>query len=711
MKMGRQGLMRWLRYGRAWLEWRLSSFGGALDGPLDGEMVVGPIEVWGWSAGRRAAMRRVEMWLDGQPVGEATYGLERPDVALARPWQGRLDCGFRGRVEAGPGAHQLVVRVLDERGRQHEWISLVTVVPPAVLSVSPEYSYADWIRDTEPTEEVLTYQREAVMRLAYRPRFSLLTPVYNPPLPVLREMVASVQAQTYPDWELCLVDGASSEPGMAQFLEEAAASDARIRLTRLAENAGIVGNSNEALAMATGDFCVLLDHDDRIAPDALYEVALALNARPDLGFIYSDHDLLSEDGLKRHSPLFKPDFSPEIMLSANYLTHLSVIRRDLIEAVGGFAPGTDGAQDWDLFWRVLERLSPPQIGHIPKVLYHWRESASSTATDIYRKPAAPLNGLKAIEGHLHRTGQPSGRAFFQDSLIRVGWPLVSTPLVSIIVPTKDKPELITKCVRTVLERTSYPHFELLVVDTGSTDSAVASFYALLEAQPRVKLLHYSQPFNYSAVNNWASRQAAGEILVFLNNDTEVVASDWLEELVRWAQQPAVGAVGGQLLKPDGTLQHAGVIVGMGGFAGHVLAGHKPQDWTIFGSAGWYRDYTAVTAACMAMRREVFDELGGFDEAFELNGSDVDLCLKVRANGYRVVYNPFVRLYHLESATVGGRGVPTGDYTRSLARYEPLLRAGDPFFNPNLSYFYTRPTLRRPHEPAPLSVAQDFVNNQ
>ena len=554
--------------GRAYWSWWRQPLTGALDGPVQGATIAGSVEVYGWVVARRAAIRRVEVWLDEKLVGLAERGLERLDVTRSYPWLKQPNCGFSLKVEAEPGAYRLTVRAIDERGRQRDWQRHLIVA--ARPEVSTEYTYADWITDHEPTAGELAEQREKAEDLAYRPRFSLITPVYNPPLSVLEAMLASVQAQTYPDWELCLVDGDSTDPAVAALLERWATQDERVKVTRLSHNAGIVGNSNQALEQATGEWCGLLDHDDTLASNALYEVALLLNERPELDFIYSDHDLLSEDGQTRHSPLFKPDFSPEIMLSANYMTHLTVIRRSLIEKVGRFAPGTDGAQDWDLFWRVLEQTEAGRVAHIPKVLYHWRESATSTATDIYRKPTAPLNQLHAIENHLHRSGQPHSHAFFDEGLIRVSWPVVGQPLASIIVPTKDKPELIAACVRSVLSRTSYPHFELLIVDTGSTDPAVFDFYRSLEGQPRLKILHYTEPFNYSAVNNWAARQADGDILVFLNNDTEVIGSDWLEELVRWAQLPAIGAVGAQLLKPDGTLQHAGVIVGMGGWAGHGL---------------------------------------------------------------------------------------------------------------------------------------------
>jgi GT2 family glycosyltransferase len=301
--------------------------------------------------------------------------------------------------------------------------------------------------------------------------------------------------------------------------------------------------------------------------------------------------------------------------------------------------------------------------------------------------------LRVIETHLQRQGLEAQAFFDKSGFIRVSWPVVGAPKVSIIIPTKDKLELLRPCLQSILEKTQYPNYEVLVVDTGSTAPEVASYYQEMASEPRVKILRYDRAFNYSAVNNWATKRCDGAMLLFLNNDTEVIEADWLEEMVRWGQRPEVGLVGAKLLKPDGTIQHAGVIVGLGGYAGHIFAGLPEGSNTIFGYTEWYRDFSAVTAACMLVRRAVFEELGGFEEAFKLNGSDVDLGLRARAKGYRVVFNPFARLYHLESATHQGR-VPFADYRLSQERYRPLLESGDPYFNPNLAYDKATPSFRR-----------------
>jgi glycosyltransferase involved in cell wall biosynthesis len=551
------------------------------------------------------------------------------------------------------------------------------------------HPYYKWITENEPSANELDEQRQKAAELAYCPLISIIMPVYNPAPEVLAAAIASVQSQTYDRWELCVAD-ASTTGEVSKLLEEASHHDERIRVRFLAHNGGITANSNAALELARGEFCAFLDHDDTLAPSALFEVAQALNSNNRLDLIYSDLDLLSEDGGQRFDPLFKPDWSPEIILSANYLTHLTVIRTALIRELGSFAPGTEGAQDWDLFLRLVEKTE--QIHHIPKVLYHWRQSSGSTAGNIYNKPEVPQTQLRVIEAHLKRRGI-DGKAFFDKSgFIRVSWPIAGNPKVSIIIPTKDKLELLGPCLQSILDKTSYSNYEVLVVDTGSTSPEVASYYQELAAEPRVKILKYEWPFNYSAVNNWAAKQSEGELLLFLNNDTEVIGPDWLEEMVRWGQRPEVGLVGAKLLKPDGAIQHAGVIVGLGGYAGHIFAGMPEGCNTIFGYTEWYRDFSAVTAACMLVRRALFEELGGFEEAFKLNGSDVDLGLRARAKGYRVIFNPFARLYHLESATHQGQ-VPFSDYRLSQERYRPLLESGDPYFNPNLSYNKAVPSFK------------------
>lgn len=690
------------------------SWSGNLDVPASGEVITEALNVSGWVVSQQAPITRVEVYLDNVLLGEAKYGLERHDVFALRPWQTILKCGFNGQFKLSsgqfePGPKILKIKAVNAKGQYQEFersLDLVVLVLSPDEATSKSLTYEDWIAQHEPSAQELGQQGEQSDLLTYKPLISIITPVYNPSLTVLEAMLNSVSAQTYPYWELCLVDGGSTDPRVIGMLEQIAAKDSRIRLKLAGQNLGIIGNSLEAVKLAGGEFYITLDHDDVLAPNALYEVALALNANPKLDFIYSDHDLLSEDGSRRFDPLFKPDWSPEVLLSANYLLHLTMIRATLFHEVGGFQSDLEGVQDLDLFFRVTEKTE--HIHHIPRILYHWRESAGSTATSIYNKPQTPQNQLKAVEAHLRRLGMNEATAFFDVSgFLRVNWPVKGAPRVSIIVPTKNKPELIRACVTTLLEKTAYSNYELVIVDTGSIDPEVFEFYQTLSQDERVAILFNQDPFNYSAVNNWAVERCHGEFLVFLNNDTEIIKGDWLAELLIWAQRPEIGVVGAKLLKFDNTIQHAGVIVGLGGFANHIFAGLTEGVNTIFGRTEWYRNYSAVTAACMMVRREVFEEVGGFDETFVLNGSDVSLCLEIGRAGYRVIYNPFARLYHLESATHQGRNVPT-DYFLSREGYLPLLRSGDPFFSPNLSYYSLIPAFKPEGEKEPLETVDALL---
>ncbi len=567
-------------------------------------------------------------------------------------------------------------------------------------------TYKRWIDQNEPDSAELIQQTNRAAKFAYTPLISILVPVYNPPLPVLEQALTSAMAQTYPFWELCLVDGASSSPGVRDLLIHFSELDQRIHLKLLDENLGISGNSNHALAMAQGEFTAFLDQDDLLAPFALFEIAQALNQNRSLDMLYSDHDLLEFDNSRRKQPLFKPDWSPEIMLSANYITHLTVVRTSLVRAVGGFDGEMDGAQDWDLFLKVSERTS--KIAHIPKILYHWRDSRDSTASNIWAKDYAPAAQLRAIKVHLTRLGQSGVQVFFDPSgYIRVQWKFDRRKKVSIIIPSNGANATLERCVNSIIKGTDYPNFEIVIVNNGSKRPEEYPYYRSISADGQVKVIHDDRPFNYSAVNNLGAQSASGDLFLFLNNDTEIFAQDWLDELVMWAQRETVGIVGAKLLHPDGSIQHAGVIIGLTGFAGHIFGGQAEFQWTNFGLAEWYRNYKAVTAACMIIPRHVFEQLGGFDETFILCGSDVEICLRAARSGWRIVYNPFARLWHLEGATRAGE-VPAQDYRVSYGHYLPTLRSGDPYFNPNLSYWQLNPTLAPTDTQPPLEFVLDFL---
>jgi len=572
-----------------------------------------------------------------------------------------------------------------------------------------EISYTEWIAENEPSEEDLERQKNFAETFSYLPLISIITPVYNTPLKILKEMIESVLIQTYNKWELCLADGSPENPEVQSILEEYANNDRRIRVKFLSENLGISGNSNEALSLAKGEFIALLDHDDLLAPFALFEVVKRLNEDPQVDFIYSDKDLVTEDGKRRFQPLFKPDWSPEIMLSANYLTHLCVIRKCLVDEIGGFLSETDGAQDWDLFLRITERTE--RIAHIPKVAYHWRESPTSVARGIDAKPYASAAQQNALQCHLQRRGLTAKVSFELPGLIRVRWLVTGSTKISIIIPAKDNIQILRRCIESILYKTSYENFEVVVVDSGSSEPAVVKYYEYLSKDSRFQIINYDAPFNYSAVNNLGVRYANGDAFLFLNNNTEILNSDWLEEMVGWIEQKEIGVVGAKLLNPDGTIQHAGLVIGLQGFVGHIFAGAPEGYWGMpFGGSEWCRNYLAVTGDCMMVRREVFEKVRGFNESFTLCGSDVELCLRVRENGYRVVYTPYVRLTHLE-ATMRGEVIPQQDFKLSYKYYEPFLREGDPYYNENISFWQPIPHLKRRGEKSPLEFTSRLLGTE
>jgi len=579
-----------------------------------------------------------------------------------------------------------------------------TVVHRESPTAAADITYEDWIQENEPSPQELQQQIESGRALSYRPLLSIVVPVYRVKRQYLEECIRSVLAQTYEDWELCIADGCPEAKDNRAFLTRIASEDSRVKLTLLDENRGISGNSNAALATATGEFVVLLDHDDVLPPFALYDVVKYLSADRNLDVIYSDHDYIDETS-RRLEPLFKPDWSPELMLSANYITHLTVIRRGLFEQVGGFDTSVDSAQDWDFFFRVVRTTQ--RIAHIPKVLYHWRKHVSSTALNAVMHPSTIQAQLHSIQRHLKTLGWAAQPEMDKDYRVHIRWLEGRKGKISIIIPSKDKVEFLSRCIQTLFETTAGEDLEILIVDNGSTEAATIDYYRTLANDSRICVLSFNKLFNYSAMNNFGAAYASGDYLLFLNNDIEAINSEWLQELIGWIQVKEIGAVGAKLLRPDGTIQHAGAVVGFGGFAGHPFADAAENNSGIFGSTDWYRNYLAVTGACMAMRREVFEEIGGFDESFISCGSDVEICLRLRAAGYRIVYNPFARLLHHECATRKG-AVPEQDFFTSFRHYREFLAHGDPYWNPNLSPWKSSPALRGRREQTPLEFAEGVL---
>lgn len=540
--------------------------------------------------------------------------------------------------------------------------------------------YQLWMERYEPKAGELHAARKEVAAFRYQPLISIVMPVYNVEELWLRAAIESVSKQVYGRWELCIVDDASTKPHIKTVLQEYMNRDGRVRAVFLEENLGISGASNAALDLATGEFVGLLDNDDELAPFALFEVVKLLNQVPDLDFVYSDEDKLEVNGA-RTEPFFKPDFSPDLLTSMNYICHFSVFRRDLLRQIGGFRKGFEGSQDYDLVLRATEHAR--NIAHIPKVLYHWRKIPGSASASVNAKDYAFQAGCRALEEALVRRGQNGKVEMIMPGRYRIRYEIEDRPLVSIIIPTKDKVEFLRRCLDSIREKSSYTNYEIIVVDNNSIEAETMHYLDLIRKRPECRVLSFNEPFNYARLNNFAAGQAKGEFLLFLNNDTEVITSGWMEEMISHAQRREIGAVGIKLLFPNNIVQHGGVIVGLGGVAGHAFYGSPAGDHGYIDFAMITRNCAAVTAACLMMRREVFEEVGGFDEEIDVAYNDVDLCLKIISNSYYIVWTPHATLYHYESAS-RGQFQPERNIRYFCDKWQKFLEGGDPFYNPQLA---------------------------
>jgi GT2 family glycosyltransferase len=522
------------------------------------------------------------------------------------------------------------------------------------------------------------------------PRFSIVTPVYETPAGVLRAMLRSVRRQRCRDWELCLVDDASEQPHVATELAKAARGDARIRVERRAENGGIVAASNDALAMARGEFVVLLDHDDKLHPEALQLIEEAIRATPEADYLYSDEDKLDAKGM-HVGPFFKPDWSPERLRTQMYTCHLSVLRRSLVEAVGGFDAEYEGSQDWDLVLKVSERAR--RVVHVPRVLYHWRMLESSAAGGGEEaKPWAFEAGTRALQAHCERIGLPARveRDVEHPGVYRLRPRLEREPSVSIVIPTGgqtrevrfEQTVLVTHCVRSIVETSTYANYEIVCVADSSTEPAVLDELAAI-AGDRLKVVPYDRPFSFSAKINAGAVRSEGEHLLLLNDDMEVIAADWLERMAMYSSHPGIGAVGAKLLFEDGRLQHVGVQFENGGFPGHPYRGFSREFAGYSNCVLVAQNLLAVTGACLMTPREAFEEVGGLTTTFPVNYNDIDYCLKLAARGLRIVYDPDTVLYHFESSS---RSSDVDDWEMEMLidRWASLT-VPDPYSNPNLKY--------------------------
>ncbi|MBZ0092100.1 MAG: glycosyltransferase [Sulfuricellaceae bacterium] len=551
-------------------------------------------------------------------------------------------------------------------------------------------NYREWVSRYDSLSDAGRAQiQAAIERLERKPRFSILMPTYNSKPEWLEDAIESVQRQLYPNWELCIADDASTAPGIRPILERYAHEDSRIKVVFRESNGHISAATNSAFALATGEYVALLDHDDILAEHALFWVAEAINGRPEAGLIYSDEDKLDEDG-RRYDPYFKCDWNYDLFLSHNLITHLGVYRADLVRGVGGCREGYEGAQDYDLALRVVERLRREQIVHIPRVLYHWRAHAASTSKQGAAKPYAWLAGERALNSHLARMGTKARAELLPEGHYRVHYDLPSSvPHVTLIIPTRNGLALIRQCVDSILEKTSYPNYDILIVDNGSDDPAVLAYFEALKGDKRIRILRDERPFNFSALNNLAVTQAKGELIGLINNDIEVITPDWLTEMASIAIQPGVGAVGARLWYPNDTLQHGGVVL-VGGVAGHSHKGLAKGLPGYAKRAVVLQSFSAVTAACLLIRKTIYQEAGGLDETnLKVAFNDVDFCLKVRELGYRNVWTPYAELYHYESATRGYEETPEkrsrfDQETVYMKKRWGALLLNDPAYSPNLT---------------------------
>ncbi|UYO94034.1 glycosyltransferase [Pollutimonas sp. M17] len=551
--------------------------------------------------------------------------------------------------------------------------------------------YAEWLRRYGNIDDALRHDiRKRIKGMPRKPLISILMPVYDPPLDLLDQAIQSVRTQLYQEWELCMADDASKDDSVRQLLARHAREDARIKVAYRKQNGHISKASNSALSLATGEFVALLDNDDLLSEHALFHVAQAILDNPAAGLIYSDEDKIDIAG-NRTAPYFKPDWNPDLFLSHNMINHLGCYRTGLVKELQGFRPGYEGSQDYDLALRCIETLADYQIVHIPRVLYHWRAVPGSTALSGQAKNYALQAGKRAIDDHFRRCAIDAQAELLDMGMYRVRYALPQPlPLVSLIIPTRNGLELIRQCIDSITERTRYGNYEILVVDNDSDDPATLDYFAALREDPRIRVLRDERPFNFSALNNSAARQAQGDYLCLMNNDIEIISPDWLEEMISLAGQPGVGAVGAQLWYPDDTAQHSGIIIGLGGVAGHSHK-HLPRNHPgYFGRARLIQTLSAVTAACLLIRKSIYQEVGGLDDAnLPIAFNDVDFCLRVAKAGYRNVWTPYAEMYHHESASRGYEDTPqkqarfTKEVDYMKQRWgESLL--GDPAYNPNLT---------------------------
>lgn len=550
---------------------------------------------------------------------------------------------------------------------------------------NPKRDYEIWMELNEPTKEELEKQRKNKFKI--EPKISLVVPMYNTPLNYFEELVDCLVNQTYSNWELCLADGSPEENS---DLEKILKKDKKIKYKFLNENKGISGNTNEALKLATGNFIGLLDHDDLLPEFCLYEIVKCINENPNVEFIYTDEDKIEEE--IRKDPYFKPDFSIDTLRSNNYITHLSVFKKELMDKLGGFRDEYNGAQDFDIIIRAVEQTK--NIVHIPKVLYHWRVHPESTAMVSEAKPYAYEAGIKVIQDHLKRQKLKAKVTHGGDikGIYEVEYEIENNPKVSILIPNKDGIKLLRDCVNSILKLTTYDNYEILIIENNSEESKTFDYYETIQKIDKVKVIKYPEKgFNYSKIINFGVKNSTADYVVQLNSDTEIITPNWLEKFIGFAQREDVGAVGARLYYEDKSIQHAGIVVGICGLAANMLTGLPYGVHAYFGKDCLIQNMSAVTGACLFSKRSIYEEVGYMDEEkFKVAFNDVDFCLKIIEKGYKIIYNPYIELMHYESKTRGYEDTPKKkerferESNNFREKWKGVIEKGDKYYNINLS---------------------------
>lgn len=688
----------------------------ALDGNLDMKRVEdGQLILTGWCVAGKATDCSVSA--DRKEIPYEIRWKYRKDVQEAYPELGEdVCCGFElyirdtgmrkltlvfaehdrrkryqvylsGLRKGGRGNAAELFRKLLDYLKRNGWRRTVRKIFRKLRGKGEAQDYSAFLKKYGVSEEALMRQRQE--KPAYSPLCSIVVPLYRSKEHFLKELMRSVQNQTYENWEVCFADGSGRGYELQKLVEAYAGGDSRFKYRLLDENRGIAGNTNEALQMAEGEFIVLMDHDDLLSAEALYQCVKVINEQPDTEIIYSDEDKVDMSGRNFFEPHFKPDFNIDLLCSMNYICHLFVFRRDILEKTGGFDSRYDGAQDHDFILRCVEAAQ--HIVHIPKVLYHWRCHRQSTSANPESKSYAFENGCSAVQAHYNRLGIPAEveqGPFYGMYRTRYRWE--EEPLLSIIIPNKDHVEDLRKCLSSIEERSEYRNYEIVIVENNSIMPETFAYYEELKKRDNIQIVFYEGGFNFSRINNCGAAYARGEYFLLLNNDTELIEPGSIKEMLDVCMRKDVGAVGARLFFPDDTIQHAGVIIGFGGMAGHAFIGQDREDNGYFSRILCVQDLSAVTGACLMVRKSVFEKVGGLEEQFRVAFNDIDFCLKVRNAGYLVVYQPYAQFYHFESKSRGQEDSADKvarfqeETALFVKRWEDILIKGDPYYNPNLT---------------------------